>query len=70
MKKERHKPLVTLKVNKETQQRVKQHCKKQDYWMNRFVEMVLNEYIDKHEKQWEDLKQTIIEYNKNNNSNG
>ena len=52
MKKERPEPLVTLKVNKETQQRVKQHCKKEDYWMNRFVEMVLNEYIDKHEKQW------------------
>lgn len=47
MKKQRPEQLTTLKIDKLTHTRVKQHCAENDYYMHLFVEEILNEYLDK-----------------------
>jgi len=49
VKKEKTELLSTLKVDKETHTRVKEFCENKNYWMCRFVESVLNDYLDKHD---------------------
>ena len=44
--KEKVEPLQTLKVDKETHQRVRQYCDENNLWLCRFVEEVLNDYLD------------------------
>ena len=50
MKKERPDLLTTLKINKETHKRVKDYCDENDYYMCRFVETILNDYLDQNKK--------------------
>mgnify|MGYP003660543396 CR=1 FL=1 len=47
MKKTKPELLTTLKVGKETHKRVKQYCDKNNLWICRFVENVLNEYLER-----------------------
>ena len=42
--------LATLKVDKETQKRVKEFCVANNLWMCRFVEEVMNDYLNRNEK--------------------
>ena len=39
-------PLTTLKVGKSTHKRIKEFCEVNNLWICRFVEEVINEYID------------------------
>jgi hypothetical protein len=49
MKKERPEELTTLKIDKVTHSRIKQHCIKNDYYIHLFVEEVINKYLDEQE---------------------
>ena len=49
MKKERPEELTTLKIDKLTHSRIKQHCIKNDYYIHLFVEEVINNYLDEQE---------------------
>jgi len=46
MKKQRPDQLITLKIDKVTHSRIKQHCVKNDYYIHLFVEDVINKYLD------------------------
>lgn len=50
MKKQRPEQLTTLKIDKVTHSRIKQHCTDNDYYMHLFVKEVINEYLDKIKK--------------------
>ena len=47
MKKQRPEQLTTLKIDKVTHSRIKQHCVDNDYYIHLFVEDILNAYLDK-----------------------
>jgi hypothetical protein len=47
MKKQRPEQLTTLKIDKVTHSRIKQHCVDNDYYIHLFVEEILNAYLDK-----------------------
>jgi hypothetical protein len=49
VKKQKPELLTTLKVDKTTHTRIKQFCDENNFWMCRFVESVLNDYLDKHD---------------------
>jgi hypothetical protein len=46
MKKERPEQLTTLKIDKVTHSRIKEHCIKNDFYIHLFVEEVINKYLD------------------------
>jgi hypothetical protein len=57
MKKQRPEELITLKIDKVTHSRIKQHCIDNDYYMHLFVEEIVNDFLDK--------KQNIKKNNEN-----
>ena len=50
-KKQKADELTTLKIDKQTHARIKKHCDTNRYWMHIFVENIINEVMDKLEKQ-------------------
>lgn len=46
MKKQRPDELTTLKIDKTTHSRIKNHCIQNDYYMHLFVENIINDYLD------------------------
>jgi hypothetical protein len=66
MKKQRPDELITLKIDKVTHSRIKQHCVENDYYIHLFVEDVINKHLDMYEGQQQkrDRIKTMIENRK------
>lgn len=50
-KKQKAEELKNLKIDRQTHERIKEHCDTNRYWMHIFVENIINEAMDKLEKQ-------------------
>jgi len=46
LKKQRPEELVTLKIDRLTHQRIKEHCITNDFYIHLFVEEVINTYLN------------------------
>ena len=51
LKKERPELLKTMKVSPETHEKVKAFCKEHDFYISKFLDYILGNYIDNYPKQ-------------------
>ena len=63
MKKQRPDELITLKIDKVTHSRIKQHCIENDYYIHLFVEDVINKHLDR----YKGIEKVVVEQIKQSN---